>query len=646
MPISLRCGERIVGTPEFRSRTPAEEKELKKREPVLASIPPLPGGDNGHFQPDFEKLFRLGIAGILSEIRSQDLRQAFYQACEMVLQGMSGYCVRVARECDGNALHADTKDERARSRWLELAGICRKISSAPPETFREALQLMFLAIICLWFGEDHGLTCPGRMDRTLGRFYEEDRKAGRLSREEALELICCFYIQLNRILFPGSALAVMVGGRTADGEDVTNELTYLCLAARKLTGLIYPTVGLAWHEGIPSDLVDFSCRVIGTGIGDPAFFNDELISRSLRDHGVSEADSVNYMNSTCVEIKPVGSSHIWVTSPYFNCPKAVLEVLQRVALGSTAYPEGFEQFCALVRARLAEEVRQAAARNDRIWRERAANGGSPLASCLISDCLEKGLDFDRGGARYNWVENSFVGLANLVDSLFTIKRLVFESKELSIPRLQEALDADFHGFEPLRFRIVNLLPKYGNDRDEVDDLAVDWADILCTTTEENTIGPHRYVPGFFCWIVHELFGSETGATPDGRRSGFPLADGAGAAQGRERGGPTASILSTTKWSHRKAVGGLVHNLKLGESSLKKEEERLALRGLLETYLKRGGFEIQVNVVSTEKLREAQRNPDQYGDLIVRVAGYSDYFVHLNRNMQDEIIARTEHSLSG
>ena len=165
-----------------------------------------------------------------------------------------------------------------------------------------------------------------------------------------------------------------------------------------------------------------------------------------------------------------------------------------------------------------------------------------------------------------------------------------------------------------------------------------------TATESNRIGPHCYVPGFFCWIMHERMGAETGATPDGRPSGWPLADGAGAAQGRELNGPTASVLSTTKWSHRRVLGGLVHNAKFPKSLMQGAGARQALRHLIETYLRRGGFEMQINVVGKETLLEAQRHPEQHQDLLVRVAGYSDYFVHLPPKMQEEVIARTEHVL--
>jgi pyruvate-formate lyase len=435
----------------------------------------------------------------------------------------------------------------------------------------------------------------------------------------------------------------MVGGRNGRGEDVTNELTYLCLAAHLATRLSYPTVALAWHEGTPAELMDFAVQMLSRGVGDPAFFNDELIVRGLREHGVSEEDAYNYMNSTCVEIKVVGRSNMWVTAPYFNLPLALLEVMEGVAQGVDPEPETYSELAGRVRERLVRRIDGAARELDQVWRDRAERGCFPLASCFTLDCLERGLDLDRGGARYNWVENSFVGLANLADSLLAVRHLVYESRELSLVRFYEILAQDFHGHEALRQRILHALPKYGNDQCEPDALAREWAGFLIEHTEANVVGPHRYVPGFFCWIMHERLGSQTGATPDGRRAYWPLADGAGAAQGRETHGPTASVLSTTAWSHGKVLGGLVHNVKFPTGPLQGARGRRVLRDLIETYLRRGGFEIQVNVVDRETLLAAQEQPEAHADLLVRVAGYSDYFVTLGRKMQQEIIARTEHS---
>ena len=248
MPIALSPGERIVGRPELRSPTPKEAQEIESLQEVTDSISPFPGGNARHFHPDFEKLFHVGIRGIRQEIQARKRAAAtaeqgtFYQACDISIKGLSEYTQRVANECD---LAATAAGEDSATQWREFVRICRRVSTEPPSTFHESIELMFLTIIGLWFGEDHGLTTPGRMDQTLRRFYEADLAEERITEEDALELICCLYIQTNMILGPGSALSVMVGERDTSGHDVTNDLTYLCLAARLAAQLVYPTVGLA-----------------------------------------------------------------------------------------------------------------------------------------------------------------------------------------------------------------------------------------------------------------------------------------------------------------------------------------------------------------------------------------------------------------
>jgi formate C-acetyltransferase len=279
-----------------------------------------------------------------------------------------------------------------------------------------------------------------------------------------------------------------------------------------------------------------------------------------------------------------------------------------------------------------------------VWDQRTRTGLQPFANCMIADCLERGLDIDHGGARYHWVEHSWVGLANLVDSLTAVRHFVYDTGRMTLAEFYAVLAANYEGHEALKLEIETALPKYGTDTAEVDELARSIAHFLMDTTETNDIGGHRYVPGFFCWIMHNVLGSDTMATPDGRLAGWPMADGAGPAQGREANGPTAAILSATCWDHERALGGLVFNAKFTRSFMAAPENHAALRAMAETYLRRGGFEMQVNVVDNADLVEAQKHPDNYRDLVVRVAGYSDYFVNLAENIQNEVIARSEFSV--
>ncbi|HDZ21523.1 hypothetical protein LCGC14_0124250 [marine sediment metagenome] len=640
IPLQLETGETIVGKPLVRGLSDADTAQIDRINSACGDIPFCPGGDAGHFHPNYEKILPLGVVGLLETIVAcrdaagdDEQKRIFYDACEMAMRGFQSFIRRVAAACRSKA------DDSAH--WEETATICEKVAIDPPATFHEACQLMYFVLIASWVGEDHVMTCYGRMDRTLARFYEADVAAGRIGPQRAMELIAAMFIQLNRICPIGLADAVMVGGRDAAGRDTTNTLTYLCLAARRATWLRNPSLAIAWHEGVPDDLMEFAFKMLGSGIGCPAFFNDETISAGLQDHGVSVEDSHNYMNSTCVEIKTAGSSNIWVATEYVNCPKALLEAMRREVQGECPPAADLDQLEQRLRDIIQQQVSNTAKELDRTWNERAETWSMPFASCLIDDCLQRGLDHDRGGCRYNWAENSFVGLANLADGLAAIDELVYASGEMTLAELYAVCESNFEGREALRQRIVNDLPSYGNDDERVDAIARRWADFLCSTTEACEVAGHRYVPGFFCSQFHAWLGFDTPATPDGRLADKALANGAGAFQGRELSGPTASALSTTKWSHRKTLGGLVHNVRFSDSVFATAANRQAARGVIETYLQRGGFEIQVNVVSADTLRAAQERPEDYRDLLVRVAGYTNYFTSLLESLQEDVIARTE-----
>jgi len=647
MRLTILPDELLLGHPVFDAVPPCEEARLSAARHVLAALPPHPGGDTGHFTPDYERVLRLGVAGLrryaadLKAAAPAD-RRDFYAACQIVLAALARFIERNAALAEEHAAQASDPDRRAE--LAEVAAICRRIASDPPHTFHEAIQLLHFVLVAVWFGEQHGLTTPGRLDRLLGPFYQADLAAGRITPGRCQELIDCLYVMFNEYCKPGLAVSVMVGGQDAHGRDCTNDLSYLCIQALLDVRLNYPTVGICWHPGTPQRLIDLGIEALAAGRGSPAFFNDELIASGLRDLGVSRQDSYLYQNSTCVEIAPIGTSNVWVASPYFNVPQALLDVMQSCAEGRGPEPATFDDFKARVKDRLAEVVAEAARIQSAVWQGREQWLGQPLLSCFTSDCLERGLDIDRGGARYNWVENSFVGTANLVDSLVAVRELVYARGRFTLAEFFSILRSNYQGCEPLRQEILHRLPKYGNDDDSADSLAVEMTRFYEQTCAQHLIaGRHPFVPGMFCWVKHVSFGQVTGATPDGRPAEFALADGAGPAQGRERCGPTAAAKSVTKWNHKPMLGGVVLNLKFSPSAFKRPEDRTKLGLLLTTYMRLGGFEAQVNVVSRHTLLRAQQHPEEHRDLLVRVAGYSDYFTHLSPPRQAEIIARTEYA---
>ncbi len=642
MALDIEPGEMIVGKPLFGPVAQEVKDECNRLREEIRDVASFATGDTAHFHPNFETIFALGVGGLLEKIDRMQAhyagdadKETFYDSCRIAMQGFQQYVRNVAAACR-DAANGDKG-------LLAMAEMCDRLAVDAPRTFHEACELMFLVLVASWFGEDHVMTCYGRMDRTLGHFYETDVAAGILKPQEALNIISCMYIQLNRFCPASLADGVIVGGRDGDGRDVTNTVSYLALAARQATWLCFPTLAIAWHEGTPDEMMDFAMTMLGSGINDPAFFSDDVIPAGLQDLGVSVEDSHNFMNSTCVEIKTVGNGNIWVATQYFNCVASLMEAMRMEAEGEIAPAANLDELQARTREHISAKVREIAEGVDSGWGHRAEHGCMPFASCIIDDCLDVGLDHDRGGCRYEWAENSFVGLANLADSLVAIDDLVYQSGELTLAEFYEVCKNNFEGHELLRQRIVNQLPSYGNDDDRADKLATAWANDLCAISESNIVAGKPYVPGFFCHMNHAWLGRETGATPDGRLAGVALADGAGAAQGRDTASPTASVLSTTKWSHTKALGGLVHNVRFSDAMFSTTANRAAVRMVVETFMRRGGFEIQVNMLSAETLKDAQANPNAHKDLVVRVAGYSDYFTMLMKELQDEVIARTEFS---
>ncbi len=636
--------ELIVGKPCFRDLTAAEDDELKGYRCQVADALPRLEGQGSHMAIDYEKLLRLGVSGIHEQIRTYQKRlhlaepadmeaQHFYEACLETLAGLLAYSDAYADLAAKQA--AACQDEQRRGELEEIACLCRRVPRYPARTFREAVQSIHFVTFCL-----EGLYQLGRPDRYLYPFYERDRAAGLIDADTAQELIDCLCILYNEYVPSGLAVGLMVGGRDAVGTDVTNELSRLFVESIGHTRMIYPGVGLCYTSDTPPDLLERATELIGEGLSHPALFNDEVITRGLLDLGLPPSEACLYIHSTCVEITPIASSGVWVASPYINLVQLLLDVLENRGDSLLTMGELMEGY----RAALQEKVRHEAVEQNRQQMERFYHGGDPLVSCFVNDCLRRGRDIDQGGARYNWIMPSFVGLANLVDSFAAVDALVFRERSLSVAELLEVLQRDFTGRERLRLQIQNKLPKYGSDEDAVDQLAVQVSDWVREAVEVNrTYRGDRFVPSFFCWIMHERLGRETGATPDARRAGEALGDGSGPAQGRERQGPTASILSSTKWDHAPFIGGVAVNMKFSRKFFR-QDSLGRMQDLIRTYMARGGFEIQFNVVDKESLLAARQNPEQYRDLVVRVGGYSDFFVNLPPKMQEEVILRTEHEL--
>ncbi|MDR1599788.1 MAG: hypothetical protein LBS11_07975 [Oscillospiraceae bacterium] len=638
------------------SETPLTEAERDELDLLMDARRMMPSvnGQASHMAIDYELLLAKGAEGILEDIRSKrepldltvttDVRKdIFYASCERALAGLIRFAERHADEARRQA--EACPDPR---RGQELLAIARNLSNVPRKPasgFYEAIQSVQFVTFALSgkpFMRGSHLYQLGRPDRYLLPFYERDLREGRITPYEAQTLIDCLAILMPARIPQGLAAGWMVGGRDRSGHAVSNDLTRMSLRSISHTRLVYPGIGLCWCLDTPEEDLRLACEILGEGRSHPALFNDEVISKGLRFHGMPDEDSHEYIHSTCVEITPVASSNAWVASPYMNLAQKLLDVLDRDYPSMDAL---VDSYC----AHIAEGMRDNLIR-ETLWREeRARYVTDPLLSCFVSDCLERGVDIEAGGARYNWIMPSFVGLSNAADALTVIERLVFHG-DVSFETLRSALAADYVGYEQLRLRVMNTVPKYGNDDDAADKYALLLTERLTAMAEQYqrrgdgqspSRGDNYLVPSLFCWVMHDEFGRETGASPDGRRAGFPLGDGSGPAQGREATGPTAAILSSTKWDHHKFIGGVAVNVKFSKRMFSPDAIGKMV-SLVRTYFERGGFELQVNVVDRETLLKARANPEEYRDLLVRIGGYSDYFVRLTKTMQEELLARSEY----
>ena len=640
LEFSLNEHALLMGVPAYRPPD-RESAEFQAAEEYLRQMPPA-YGQTGHCELDLSRLYAVGLDGLRTDLNER-LQSAtaetrdVYQSFIYAVDGFTALCENAARIAS-DALCSSSPERQAELRVM--IDSCRRIAHEPPATFRDALQLNWFATLGAM--ADHAmLVGPGRLDRRLLSFYECDLATGRLTVGEALVLLENLWLLINEVIPDGLAVGVMVGGRDKVGGDVTNDLSFLCLEALRRTRLVYPTVGVCWHEGTPEALTGLAVELIGQGYSTPAFFGDETIQRGLKHHGVPVEEACDYINSACVEITPCGTSNVWVASPYFSTCKLLLDEIDAQATDPAAT---FEEFLNSYQARVAEAIREAVVVENRSRELRRLNGRKPFQSVFTGDCIERGRDIDDGGARYNWVECSFVGLANLADSLYVIQEEVYKQHRLTVAQLRDLLSADFAGHESERTRLLKKHPKYGVGSEEVDRFVRDMVAFVTCECAKHKVLPDDspFIPGAFCWIMHERLGSRCGATPDGRKSGFPFADGAGPAQGRESSGPTAAILSTTSWDAAPLIGGVALNMKFNASLFNGPGASDRLRDLLVTFLRRGGFEVQVNVVDHEMLQRAKENPDAYRDLVVRIGGYTDYFTRLSPEMQAEVMLRTEY----
>ncbi len=565
---------------------------------------------------------------------------------------------------------ADQTADPERKRELErIAEICTHVPAHAPRDFWEALQYYWFVHL--------GVTtelnpwdafCPGHLDQHLYPFYEKGLAEGTLTRQEAEELLQCLWIKFDNQPAPPKVgvtaqesstytdfVQINLGGLKRDGSDGVNELSYLILDVIEEMRQVQPNPSVQVSKKSPNRFLRRAAEVIRQGMGKPDLFNCEAIVQELVRQGKSVEDARQGGTSGCVESGAFGKES-YILTGYFNMPK-VLEITlhngvdprtgRKIGLetGDAAQFETFEELFAAYRRQLDYFVDIKMRGNNVIERLYARYMPAPCLSLLIDDCIARGRDYHDGGPRYNTTYIQGVGLGTMADALTAIKYHVFDEGTLTMKELLSAMGDDFEGPQSgrLRHMLLNRTPRYGNDDDYADGVMVEVFEAYFDAIDgrPNTRGGTYHV-NMLPTTVHVYFGSVVGATPDGRRAGKPLSEGISPVQGADRRGPTAVIRSVAKLDHIR-TGGTLLNQKFTPRLLADDEGLNKLVQLVRTFFNLDGHHVQFNVVDAATLRAAQKNPQQYRDLIVRVAGYSDYFCDLSEALQDEIIARTEHS---
>jgi pyruvate formate-lyase/glycerol dehydratase family glycyl radical enzyme len=614
----------------------------------------------GHICPDTAKWIRLGPAGIREEAEAHlaaasPEQREFYESVVLVLDAASEFMVRYADLATAMIPDAATPEQADNLR--EIARICSKLSVRGAETFREAVQSLWFLFALLHLESNASSFSPGRADQYLYPYYLADIESGRLDRAAALELIEALWLKFNQIVylrnshsasfFAGFPIGfnVAFGGRDEAGRDESNALSYLFLEAQGHIGLPQPNLSARLHEGTPDSLLDECTRVIGLGSGMPQVFNDESVIPALEAQGISSDDAANYAIVGCVELSTHGNNLGWSDAAMFNLVKA-LELAMNdgkcLLTGAQLGPQtGYLAAFAIQIDDFFEKMITACEAVEEMHQRLLPTA---LLSSVIDDCLDRGLDVTRGGAHYNLSGIQIIQVANVADSLAAVKKLVFDEGVVDRARLVAALQDDFEHDEELRQILLNKAPKYGNDVEWVDELGNKWVHYFAAKFAGRTnYRGGRYHTGLYTVSAHVPMGANVGATPDGRKATQPLADGGmSAVYGRDRRGPTALLESVARVDSRLGSNGTLLNMKFLPRTFKSTEGAKAFSSMLRGFVRLGINHVQFNVVSREDLIAAQKEPDKYRNLTIRVAGYTAYFTELAEDLQNEIIARTSY----
>ncbi len=622
----------------------------------------------GHICPHVEEWLRKGPAGLLKlsrekQEKASDHQKEFYQSVCITLEAACKFMNRYAELA--RSMMKKEKDPGINENLKEIQLICFHLSEHPPDTFREALQSVWFLFVILHMESNASSFSPGRMDQYLYPYFIRDFEQGKISLHEAQEMVDSMFIKFNQIVYMRNAHSakyfagfpigfnVAIGGQTIEGKDASNTLSFIFLKAQEHIGLPQPNLTARLHKGSPSAFVSECSRIIGKGSGMPQIMNDESIIPALEAAGLKHEHAMDYAVVGCVELSGQGNYLGWSDAAMFNLVK-VLELTlndgrcmisgEQMGLRTGELTE-FEAFSDLERAykmqidhfiermiRCCEIVEQA----------HQEHLPSPFLSAVVDSCLEQGVDVTAGGALYNFSGIQAIQVANIADSLAVMKKLVFDDQIIGKQVLLDLLRTNFEGNEALRLTCMEQVPKYGNDVEWVDQLGACWVNYFHSGIRryKNNRGGD-YLLGLYTVSAHVPMGYNVAATPDGRPSRSPLADGGiSPMYGQDLHGPTAVLGSVSRIPSIRSGNGTLLNMKFLPSFFHTKRDRDKFTSFLKAFVRMPIHHIQFNVVKREDLLDAKKNPEKYLGLTIRVAGYTAYFIELAEDLQDEIIERT------
>ena len=605
--------------------------------------------NSDHFAPNYRHFLSRGIGGVLEDIEQSKKEHpdrdstVFLCAAERCMKAFAEHICAYAAEAErkGNSFAAEN---------------CRAVAYGKPKSFAQALQLCWFVHTAFWIEGRYAMAL-GRMDQYLYPFYEADRAEGKIDRAGATELLANALYKIGEAAYYGddNVVNIAIGGVNRDGSNAENELTFAVLDAVRACNIPGPNLSARIHSGISDEFLDEALKLIGTGLGYPALMNDEVNIPALARHGYAIEDARDYCMVGCIENFLQGMQPPW-SDGRFNTPKYLELALNNgcdmftekrtgPATGKAEDITSMEQFMEA----LEEQLRYGAACYVNYFRieNEKINPKSymqPFLSCFCDDCIARAKDINDGGAKYPSVHGACgMGIATVADSLAVIEELVFRKKAMTLAQMRDVLKADFEGYEKER-QMMLAVPKYGNDCPETDKYAV-W---FVKNQDELFTKYHTRDGGdFYTAIASNVSnipaGREIAATPDGRKAREPVSDAASPMHGMDHCGPTAVVNSVTKPDYTLVSCGTVVNQKYTSDVFTDEESRKKLLRLIRVYFEKGGQEMQINAVSRQTLIDAMEHPENYRDLIVRVSGFSAYYIHLGKEVQLDILKRTEHS---